>query len=70
LFIIPFTKVIATIITAIRPGFFDLDLKIDENLSNYFEALEESDKKSMMLEEDNLRKNYVSYRYRFIIYRA
>ncbi len=45
---------------AIKPGVFDLKLKIDENLSNYFEALEVEDKQWMIAEEENLRKNYVS----------
>lgn len=57
---IPFSKFLATVIEAFRPGFFDLDLKIDENLSNFFEALEDSDKQWIIQEEENLRKNYVS----------
>ena len=58
--VIPASKFIATLIEAAKPGYFDLDLKVDENLSNYFEALEESDKTWMVQEEENLRKNYVS----------
>ena len=48
------------ILDFIRPGVFDVDLKIDENLSNYFEALEDVDKNWIKVEEENLRKNYVS----------
>ena len=58
--IIPFGSMFYAILDFIRPGVFDVDLKIDENLSNYFEALEDVDKNWIRVEEENLRKNYVS----------
>ncbi len=58
-FIIPAVNLISTIVEFFKPGCFDVKLNIDENLGNYFEALEESDKKTMISEEENLRKNYV-----------
>jgi hypothetical protein len=57
---IPMAKVIKVFVEAIKPGFFDIDLNVDEDLNNYFEALEESDKNQMIKEEENLRNNYVS----------
>lgn len=59
-FFVPFGSIFAAIINFIKPGAFDIKLNIDEDLHNYYEALEESDKKWMILEEDNLRRNYVS----------
>jgi hypothetical protein len=59
LIFIPFSAIFTAIAEAIKPGVFSLNLNIDENLSNYFEALEQDDKKWMILEEENLRRNYV-----------
>jgi len=39
--LIPFGKIFTAIVNAIKPGVFNVSLKIDENLGNYFEALEE-----------------------------
>ncbi len=61
LFLIPFGSILTTIISLINPGYLDIKLRIDENLSNYFLALEEDDKNWMVLEESNLRKNYVNF---------
>ncbi|CDW91100.1 UNKNOWN [Stylonychia lemnae] len=58
--LIPFGKIFTAIVSLIKPGAFDANLKIDENLGNYFEALEKPDKNWMIQEEENLRKNYVS----------
>jgi len=38
--LIPFGKLFTAIVNLIKPGAFDVSLKIDENLGNYFEALE------------------------------
>lgn len=38
--LIPFGKLFTAIVNLIKPGVFDVSLKIDENLGNYFEALE------------------------------
>jgi len=61
IFFIPFSAIFTAIAEAVKPGVFALNLNIDENLSNYFEALEDDDKKWMILEEENLRRNYVSH---------
>lgn len=58
--LIPFGSAVVFLIELCKPGAFDVKLNIDENLSNYFEALEQSDKNLMILEEENLRKNYVT----------
>jgi hypothetical protein len=57
---IPFGNLVATILSFIKPGVFEIKLNIDENLPNFYEALEEEDKKWMRSEESNLRKKYVS----------
>ena len=38
---------------------FGSELNVDENLGNYFNALEMDDKKWMVMEEENIRNNYV-----------
>lgn len=58
-FFIPFTSIFTSIVEHFKPGYFDVDLNIDEDLNNYFEALEDDDKRGMILEEENIRKNYV-----------
>lgn len=40
-FFILFGSIFIAIVNAVKPGFLDINLNIDENLSNYFEALEE-----------------------------
>jgi hypothetical protein len=40
----------------------DLDLKVDENLPNYFKALEKDDKLWLRLEEEHSRQKYVRIR--------
>ena len=52
---------VTAIINAIKPGAIGISLNIDENLPNYFEALEEGDKDAMISEEEYLRKNYVTF---------
>lgn len=59
-FCVPFGKIVYYIVNFIKPGVLDVQLNIDENLSNYYEALEEEDKKWMISEESNLRSKYVS----------
>jgi hypothetical protein len=51
LFFIPFGSLFVAIVNLLKPGFMDITLNIDENLSNYFEALEEQDKQWMVEEE-------------------
>lgn len=57
--LIPLSQFLVFIITLIAPNCFSINLNIDENLPNYFEALEKNDKESMVLEEEYLRENYV-----------
>lgn len=49
----------SNLVNIISPGFFDVKIKVDENLPSFFEALEKGDKEWMLMEERNLRKNYV-----------
>jgi hypothetical protein len=60
-FLIPFSVGVSTLIDHISPGCIGVNLNVDENLPNYFEALEKDDKLNMIAEEDNMRKNYVIY---------
>lgn len=62
---VPFGKVVYSIINHFKPGLLDVNLNIDENLGNFYEALEEEDKAWMKSEETNLRKNYVSLYFKF-----
>jgi hypothetical protein len=41
---LPFSFIIKAIIEAVAPGVFGVNLNVDEDLPNYFEALEPSDK--------------------------
>lgn len=58
--ILPFGVLFSSLSGAICPGLFGVNLNVDEDLPNYFEALEQDDKFSMIKEEENMRKNYVS----------
>eukprot|EP00347_Sterkiella_histriomuscorum_P023421 403334704 len=55
---VPFGKIGFAIINYFKPGILDVNLNVDENLGNFYEALEEEDKKWMQAEESNLRKKY------------
>lgn len=57
--LIPFTSIFTALVNLVKPGAFDLKLDIDEDLSNYFHALEDEDKTWMILEEENMRRHYV-----------
>jgi putative AlgH/UPF0301 family transcriptional regulator len=57
--LIPFGHAVVAIIDHLSPGLLGVKLNVDENLPNYFEALEKDDKLSIIAEEDNMRKNYV-----------
>lgn len=59
LIVTPVDQIVRAIITLAKPDYFKLNLNIDEDLANYFEALEASDKQSMILEEENMRNIYV-----------
>ena len=48
----------AWMINLVKPGIFDINLNVDEDLGNYFESLEQDDKKQILAEEENLRRNY------------
>ena len=37
----------------------DVNLNVDEDLPNYFEALSNESKDAMIKEEENMRNNYV-----------
>lgn len=58
---LPLALVIWKIINSITGGYFTLKLNVDENLHNYFEALDSDDKRFSVLEEENMRKNYVIF---------
>jgi len=44
--LLPLIFMITSFVNAISPGMCGVSLKVDEDLSNYFEALEEPDKKA------------------------
>jgi hypothetical protein len=58
IFSLPITTILLFIINLIKPGHMDINLNIDEDLGNYFEALEQDDKNMIIKEEENLRRNY------------
>ena len=60
-FLVPFSSIFTAIVEFFKPDAFKLNLNIDENLGNYFEALEQDDKNQMIVEEENLRKVYVTF---------
>jgi TRAP-type uncharacterized transport system fused permease subunit len=41
---IPFGSAIVSLFNAVKPGVFSLNFKVDEDLQNYFEALDDQDK--------------------------
>ena len=45
---IPFGSLFTLLVSYIKPGLLDINLNIDEDLNNYFEALEDSDKQWMI----------------------
>jgi len=55
LFMMPFGFIIMGIIGMVAPGVFGVHLNVDEDLANYFEALEMDDRNWMLKEEDNMR---------------
>jgi hypothetical protein len=57
--LVPLGSLVISLVKLCRPKAFDINLNIDENLSGYFQALEDQDKKWMLMEEENLRKHYV-----------
>lgn len=57
--LLPFSLIISKIVKFVMPGVFEIILNIDENLPNYYEALDQIDKQSMVLDEENMRANYV-----------
>lgn len=57
---IPFGTMLLTVIEYLKPGIFEVDFTIDENLPNFFDALDPEDRKFILSEEANLRKNYVN----------
>jgi len=58
--LIPLSVLISSILEAVKPGLIGVQLNVDEDLPNYFAALQKEDKESMLKEEDNMRRNYVS----------
>jgi hypothetical protein len=66
--ILPFSTILIAIVDACKPGLLDMNLNIDENLGNYFEALEKDDKKWLILEEENIRRTYVIFNFTFNLF--
>lgn len=61
--LIHFGTMLLKVIEYLHPGIFDIDFTIDENLPNFFDAIDPEDRKFILLEEANLRKNYVNLHY-------
>lgn len=57
--LIPFGSLFAMIIDKLFPGVLHIDFSVDEDLKNFFTALEEDDKHWMLAEEQHTRDNYV-----------
>lgn len=57
---VPFGKMSWAIIQMIKPNFMQVKINVDENLGNYFTSIEKEDSNWMALEEENVRRNYVS----------
>jgi len=51
LVVLPFGRVISWMIGKLLPGVFGVNLNVDEDLSNYFDALEEDDREWWKKEE-------------------
>lgn len=64
---VPFGTMITTILARIFPGIFGINLNVDENLPNYFDAVDQNDKNWSIKEEENMRREYVSYLFIFIL---
>jgi hypothetical protein len=58
---VPFGSAIIEIVEQyFIPNLFSVSFKIDENLGSYFDELSPADKRRMIMEEKNVRENYVS----------
>lgn len=60
IFIITLGYLLSSLANMCCKGLFSTELNVDENLENYFVSLEEDDKMWMIMEEENLRSNYVN----------
>lgn len=52
---IPLGHILVMIVDVFAPSLLHVNLNIDENLPNYFDALEDIDRENMIAEEENLR---------------
>ena len=57
--LIPFSSIVASVVEIFKRGVFSLGFVVDEDLPNYFTAVDASDKKFIIEEEENMRLNYV-----------
>jgi len=55
---LPFGFVLKKIFEIIGGGTTEVNLKVDENLPNYFKALEKDDKQWLLEEENHVREKY------------
>ena len=65
---LPIGLLVADLINFLTNNAFRIKLIFDENLEKYYQALTENDKSWTVMEEENLRKNYVS-KIQLILYR-
>lgn len=57
---LPTTLILVNILNKVTNGFFEIKLNVDENLANYFDAVDDEDRNWSVKEENHLRKAYVS----------
>lgn len=57
--LIPLGPFFARCLNALKPGFLTVNFEVDEDLPNYFSALDENDRRFMIAEEENMREKYV-----------
>lgn len=59
--LIPFGSILTLFIDKLFPGFFGVNISVDEDLKNYFTALDQDDRHWIIAEEQHTRDNYVRY---------
>ena len=57
--LVPFGFLFLKLIDWLQPGFLNVYLKVDEDLSPFFSAVDDDDRNFLITEEENMRQNYV-----------
>jgi hypothetical protein len=67
--LVPFGYLVLALIEYLRPGLLNVNFKINEDLKNYFEAVDQDDRLFMITEEENVRDRYVSHSFHNVLFR-